>query len=307
MEILFGDGELLRATENHPVLTRRGWVRARDLNVGDDLVHVSNEHVYGLSFDENHKVTEIGDLFDSAHLICGSTLELNRSNTEFDADVSNGEVEVVDVYRFLSDGFEPSKAKGFVEFILSETEKTGFRFFVDGLFDKNLLSFLQTSTSVLSGYNNRFSLLFREFGHTNVICLGFIAALNVMCREESGDDVSCNAIFLAKKKLGRSVEVLLNNINGQFFTPVVFDGEIVRLQPPSESGDFDSVLLNRGIRRGASVDFIKGVKEIRVIGDFAGHVYNLSTLTGWYNCNYTTVHNCRCIYRPVLPKELLNG
>nr|DAH90067.1 MAG TPA: Minor capsid component [Caudoviricetes sp.] len=302
-EVITEDGSVIRATLNHPIFTARGTIPAGKLNVGDYLLKVSEHDFNGLTLNQNHEPSTIGELFDAFKLICGTTGKLNGSYRQFHGDGSNGEVDVIDVCRFLADGFKTGLAESLIEDVFSWSKKGGNTFFSDGLLDKDFLRFLGPSPSGMSMGNERLPLLSGHLSQANYVCLGLIAALYSVGIKEPCDYVSGNIESVSDRKLRLACNVVVNALNRQFAQSGV-GVSTVFLSPSLKGGLLDPIFGQSFCNRTARTDFLKRVREVRFV-DFSGHVYNLETWSGWYICNYTAVGNCRCVYRPVLDFENL--
>lgn len=106
-------------TPNHPILTPRGWVAARLLNKGDDLLitFLGEKGVSGSDPDINH----IFARFDTIHKLANK-LGGKRTRTlgmDFHGDIPTSEVEIITLKRFLGNNRNAI-----------QTEKQGKRVFI---------------------------------------------------------------------------------------------------------------------------------------------------------------------------------
>lgn len=296
-ELVTESGVSLSSTPNHPILTSRGWIGAKDLKVGDYLVNVSSQNINRWGFDKKESVSEIGALFDSLKLIGCPSLKLSGSNGQFHGDGTDSEVDVVDVYRFLANGFEPGGAEGLIKLIFSRAKETGKALFVDGLLNKDCLAFCCPSSSVMRLFNKRMALLAGHLGHTDVVCLGTVAAIDIVHQKETSNFCSGHSILFGERENGPSFDVLIDNFRRKgVFLLKDWERDPARLCSFADRQDAGMVSFG-DFRRKPSVEyFCDGIVEIRNRG-FSGHVYNLETTNGWYTCNSIAVHNCRCIFR----------
>lgn len=114
VEIITRSGTNLSVTGNHPILTRNGWVAAKDVKCGDDLLcdrsvinsallHVVNNQ------DAPSKVEEIFDALAAQALGCTHT---NPLDFHGDAQFGEGKVDVAGADGVLMVGYKPCIAHG---------------------------------------------------------------------------------------------------------------------------------------------------------------------------------------------------
>ena len=101
VEIVTKSGRNITITPNHPILTRRGWKAAGEINCFDGLVCISKSINFGDHYEDN-VVAKIGDLFTSADIASDSGLVTVCPTTakDFHGDVTDSEVNVISVNSF---------------------------------------------------------------------------------------------------------------------------------------------------------------------------------------------------------------
>ena len=93
IEIKTTSGDKLSGTPNHPVLTRRGWVRLGHLEEADEIVQCRvRERVNVAGPNVVAMPTPIGKVFDS-HVVSGE--RITASGVNFHGDVADGDVDIV--------------------------------------------------------------------------------------------------------------------------------------------------------------------------------------------------------------------
>lgn len=114
VEIVTEGGRHFTTTPNHPMLTRRGWVAAKDLDGFDDLVCDARKQDLGSAGDENvdHRPPTIAEVFDSVAAV-GVGQRRRAAQPDFHGDGADGEVDVQRPHRALAIGafapiFEPT-------------------------------------------------------------------------------------------------------------------------------------------------------------------------------------------------------
>lgn len=123
VEVVTAGGRKLSATPNHPVLSRRGWVGAGELKVGDDLVCDNRQQRPSPPGDEdvNARPATLSEIFDSAKAV--SVLERKRTaKPDFHGDGMDGEVDILRPDRALRIGTFSALYKPVLENILSPAD-----------------------------------------------------------------------------------------------------------------------------------------------------------------------------------------
>jgi SPP1 gp7 family putative phage head morphogenesis protein len=87
-EVVTHSGKTVRATPNHPVLTRRGWVALGSLQLTDDVLEISEEH------DEHDRVASMGDVFHALSVL-GVGHPARSIRADFHGDGADGHVDIV--------------------------------------------------------------------------------------------------------------------------------------------------------------------------------------------------------------------
>lgn len=106
-----GAGGKLSVTPDHPMLTNRGWIAARELHPGDYLIRsLLAEGGAGGHPDEQRVPAKIFEVFGAAHQV-GTTQRMMRTTVNLDSDGSSGYVDVVAVDGKLRDRLQPTISK----------------------------------------------------------------------------------------------------------------------------------------------------------------------------------------------------
>jgi uracil-DNA glycosylase len=101
IRIKISSGHSLPCTPNHPILTRRGFVAAKSLRYGDDLVCCSFRKEVSSCYPNIKDVpSSFQELGDATSQICSSHRIVDR-NVNFHGDGSSGQIEVVPFDRKL--------------------------------------------------------------------------------------------------------------------------------------------------------------------------------------------------------------
>lgn len=307
-ELITDNGVRLLATSNHPVLTSSGIKPIGSVNVGEYLACEVNQSFSAVDLDCYNHVPTFEQVFDSL-LLNGVPCSVSASERGyFHGDVSDGEINVISINSFLIDVINP--------LLVEKLPKLGFAnsdmVFCKALFstDSHLDFLNSSSSSSFDGRMSRFklicSLLISHLTPLELFCLGLCSDVCVIGHKISSDDISGN------------VEVFSNKIFA--FSALVHGDNFIRWQRDRimafvstdlghrYSDSFESLSESLLTTLESSADFGDtksiGIKFNRIIDKritkSSCHVYNLQTISGYYNINSVFVSNCRCVAIPYL-------
>jgi len=102
VEVVTKGGRRFSATPNHPMLTRRGWVAAGEVEEGDDVVCDARQQRSGGTSDPDVQAppTAIAEVFDSIAAV-GLAERVRSTNPDFHGDGCNSQVDVLSPSRPL--------------------------------------------------------------------------------------------------------------------------------------------------------------------------------------------------------------
>ena len=111
-------GKFLSVTPNHPVLTRRGWIAAKFIQIGDDVISNNGavEGTSGMYPNEKHIPTRVQDIPSAFGMYRLGTMP--KSAEDFYRKRIDGEVDVIYIDRLLWDGFNIYKRERIKESLL---------------------------------------------------------------------------------------------------------------------------------------------------------------------------------------------
>jgi SPP1 gp7 family putative phage head morphogenesis protein len=126
VKITTTQGRAFSVTENHVLLTQRGWIRAGQLNDTDYLLHTPDLHS-GHGPDDHHAVPQIGDVFaalDPGRSVGGQsgTYALTPKDLHNDGRATDGKVDIVRVDGFLGDEWQQKILRQFKKSPLVERD-----------------------------------------------------------------------------------------------------------------------------------------------------------------------------------------
>lgn len=312
-EIITESGEALKATANHPILTDRGWLSFGEVNVGDYVFHTADQcSETGIGNVQTAKTT-IGELFNAARGVIpfGKT----RANTdssilEFHGDISDTEVEIIDIDGFLPDKFDSEICQRVLEFLLSVPLDGGFEMFsAESHAYSLIMRAFSAPDSLMRGAGKLLSFFGGQFTHSDSAGFRASSNWNAALDQYSPDNSSAYIELIGQFKLAQTGDVQGNDmLAGKF---------LALLGRALDSGDGESALTQvegKMIRIALenSGDFLETlslvkerhrVVEKRDCKEFTGHVYNLETCKGWYSTQGYIIHNCKCVLRPLISFE----
>jgi len=276
VKVVTESGRHLSATPNHPVLTRRGWIGAGELQEGDEVVCDARKKDMRPSVDEDvaARPTPIAQVFDALSAV-GVRERRRGAQPDFHGDGFEGEVDVASTDRPLSFGdFAPLRQPS-GELVLAPPDPARARFglrFGDPFLVADGRGGLRAPHDV-PGFAN--ALVDKVRAHAQRVG----DALCALATQVSLDDL------LARNVVAATGLVALHEMRSRH------DVDARLLQParhrlvgrPEPLCDLDHALAGP-----VELDRVRHV-EIQV---FEGHVFNLSTRHGYYVAGGMYTANC---------------
>jgi len=263
------DGNLINIndnwlTENHPVLTQRGWIPASLLNKSDSVFYIFTE--------PKQTPTVSNQTFFFPFILDNLTSTVMPvSPVNFDSNLSfgNSEINVENVNSVLWNNHNPSVLKRFKKLVL-QTAKCIFSLDSLSTFHKKAVSFFSTPNTIVRRLNLTFSLLRRHLFPLQGFGFTLGSTFNSCTFQPNAYNVSTNTIMFGDSVFAPSFNcVEFNNFgNGQTSNP-----ERLVNQSQSPITHIDNMT-------------------------YKGFVYNLSVAEDESYCignNHMAVHNCRCV------------
>lgn len=283
VEIVTEGGRKFTTTPNHPMLTRRSWVHAGELNEGDYLVCYCGEKHFGTSGDEHVTAppTTIAEIFDSLSAV-GVGERRRTAEPDFHGDGRNGYVDILRPHRVLEVGSFAPLYKPVTNRIFSPSNVVGSGFCRTC---GRLLSIQHQPCRCGVTWGNA---LFQQAVHNEVLT-------NPKFIGELFDAITSKealAYILSDPLLVAGVAELLESVGGCIGT--VSDNSSLAQDA------FDGV--RAGMQLGSNplgaqpseIEFDR-VVSIRWL-EFHGHVYNLATPHGYYTINGAYTGNTMAAY-----------
>lgn len=298
-------GNCIRSTPNHPILTDRGFLAAKDIHLGQNLVCDGGINRVGLTGKNDYNVeSEIEELFHS-FVKNGQmmTEKVPTTSKDFHGDGIDDEITVIACNRKLTNEIDVSFSKYFLKFFFV------FRRVACSIFKSCNRSFMQFIRRVWSSFC-RFVCSFGKPPYVFRCCSfhSFKLLLTRISHFNSGR-------FESEKHIGpRNAKSFSNTANAD--TGIIdfkhfSHGRSDTRAAPRQNFEFsfakpciDSLSVDPEL----ACDLINGkagfVKFDQVVDIrkryFHGHVYNLQTKGSWFIANNIITHNCRGLYVPLI-------
>lgn len=302
----------LSVTPNHPVLTRRGWVAAGALEIGDRILECLDPAAALAAVDpDNDDVPTRIEEVARALLMAGGVASRSMPSTAeaFHGDgMSDGEVDVVWAASALELDRETGLLKKRVHSLLGFGHRGRRAFPVECRPAELVERDRAPANSVMGSGDARQSDLRRQSGVDEKMALAAVANSQVVALEDVPERRAVAADALGK-------------IDGRLAGHVacVNGGDIGLLEAAPSGVDIAGAanlnsllgqkslddLVRDGQLPGQGADRLAGLVTSAEITQltrrhFEGTVHNVSTRYGWYFADGIAVHNCVCDILPVL-------
>lgn len=299
-ELVTSSGEKIKATPNHPILTRNGWLPIKSVDVGDYVISVGNQIGDFLKADVQTNEATVEEVFNTMSLYIPASVT-GCSRSKFHGDASNNEVDTVNIDGFLMGEIDAYICQKFCELFFPKAMNVLVRagFNPDGSLLSACNRLFCSPERIIGGFCMLLPLLKSHSPHARNICLGLTADMHASIDKACSDAGTSSVIAMRKLKLANSRLVLGDNqIVRELFAilsraSVGWNdkthcaealGQRVSSNAKSGGGNCDVVA--------SGYEFHRIVKKS--VGEFSGHVYNLETWFNWYSSNTYIIHNCRC-------------
>lgn len=306
-QLVTDSGETLECTPNHPVLTSAGWQAAERVQVGDHVFQIRGDSRELPEANIENGETEIADVFQAFAL----AFDLRRHHgvtSQFHGDgVANEQVEIVDVDRELRPDIEAALAQHLGKLNLSDTDATAL-----GLSEADAM--LNRSGQASSGCVRSLRLclagFLRRVRESNDVRFRDPSWLHAMPFDEGFDSCAGDAIALGKLLDRGACDIRLQAFIVREWLRIARRAPGQRPRVTASSADCLAEVVLRTAQ--TQSDFVPGqaliAQRLRIVEKrsrvFSGHVYNLSTESGWYVAQNLCLRNCRCNADPILDEPL---
>jgi hypothetical protein len=304
-------GDELSVTPNHPILTNTGWKKAYALTESDKvLVDLGANCVKSVDLDVKTVHAKVGDLFDSL-IESGHSPRATTGVMNFHGDVSDSDVEVIDVAGPLVNGVESKGQEVFEDLLLELSETASGCLIGDGALDQFLFASLDPSDGIVGSFSNFLALLGSCIFKPNEIGLRPASDLEAEFFQAS---VYCDPIHsqslthVQDRDLG--IIEAFDFIDNQLPLMRLSKGEIKTLGDQINSADGAIEHLGYFERSFPLLkkffDFYLALQSqkmrfgfqnigLSLVSHYDGYVYNIEDKKVFYCATTIVNHNCRCV------------
>lgn len=303
-------GNLLTATEEHPILTDHGWVRAGLLQEGDNVVSTGGSQGVTDTINPDHyqvptRIEEIAGALDMVRLT-----RMPESAEDLDPNREGPDVQIVWANRLLRDRCDaafsqPARQKDFGSRNVAVSNLASSRSFL------SLGQWLLAAAHRLLGHGYAMQLDgARGLGRQQLIGARLGSAVDTSNLQPTFDGITTYAEGMCERILGFASKITGSDlINRQARLGHASSRDFGRsdglhggLTPPEsallehvpESG-WSRMNVTGGVLHAlaGNVHLDRAIQVGRTA--FSGHVYNLQTTPEWYIANGIITHNCAMV------------
>ena len=202
-------GVQFTCTPNHPILTLDGWVKAKFLNNGDNLLiaNVRNNVITGRNPHINHRfpsIKAIHKFFDKR-----GTKRTAFGMVNFHGDIPTADVEIITKKRFLWGDIYARIRECINKLLLKCSNKTLVR---KSTFVKHFLRVFTSTFSNISCKSKCLTFFKGCVRHSNIHRLGTIPDRDIVLTEDTINDLTTKTKISRKLFNGRSCKVFADKI-----------------------------------------------------------------------------------------------
>jgi hypothetical protein len=302
--ITTSSGNILRVTPNHPILCDVGFIPAKFIKAGDNLV-VDNCLKIIPSFNKSadQKVSRIEDIFSSLRVASGMKSKIvPLSAKDFHGDVAGKEVEIIysaGVLSFKSNAVI-HKMFGKLLFIF-RVIKNLFVIYSLRMFNKLFKRPLSAFRGKMGLIRQFCNIFFRSIFHSFNLLFFYVPLFNSISSKEPSHICPVIAELGSNASNANTLIIKFKNFfnirrNNVSVSERSINAGILKNKP-------DSFIIDRKLSRNIFNKYKRFIKfdnvlSVSIIENFSGHVYNLETKNNWYVANNIIIHNCRCLWLP---------
>lgn len=306
------EGGRLQGTPNHPVLTSRGWVPLKEINIGDYVVQT---HFEGNSFSERNKknayagIDELFDFFFDSGCCVDNVAGFSG---QFHGDgITHQNVDIVTIEGGLLGQPEPLINKKLCQQFLSESLVCLPSLSTSNHGSSMFRSVFGSSDCIVSGASELASFCFGHSTHSDDVCLATIAKLYAVHEQVFGNSISGDSVLFGKMQGAISAGIVADK---SIFVNLL--GIVSRAVMPDNRMPFLSTELAESVRTesespGNLTNISAGlihrysrVNSVSAVVSVHKYVYNLENINNWYLINNYTTKNCRCTAIPKFPENI---
>ena len=307
VEITLSDGSSITVTKNHPVLTSSGFVAAKFINKGMNIVSAINCDGVADTVNPNNKympaaIEQVFNSFVEGSNVRFARVPLSAEDLHGDGEFIKGDIDVVYASRLLLSDFMPEGGYEVSQDVFANrSEIPSVSFSSQGVGDFGLnggdSAFVGTMSIGQHGGSANLVSTCPSCGHT----LRSASSGNIRLGQPATNYEAVDTRLDTKGLFGLAIDVTANDAFsvGQvdFIAP---NGDTISFENAQDDLNADVEIIGKFIGRFSSDVASNKVIDVREF-DFSGHVYDLqSDMYQLYICNGVIVKNCRCWVVPVV-------
>lgn len=292
----------LKVTANHPILSDRGWVAAKDIQIGDKIAKICNEAFFRGSTNPDYTKTRIDEFFGFYNMLFENK-RITISDSDFHGDVSiDNKVDVINIESKLRKYIKPAFNEFDFKFFLAKANEAGFINSSDSTFFKAFPIGGLTTSSEISLISEVFAFFFGSKCHSIIHTFGAVSWLDTILDKSIGYNTTTNPEFFCKLFNTHSiVEQIYKLILWDIFNFVVNKFITERFSTLNKCFVFNAEQLSNVSKSHAfGIEF--DTVQDKSISVSSIHIYNLENQNNWYYTENYITKNCRCTFIPVFQK-----
>ncbi len=309
IEIFTASGHNLTVTPNHPILTSEGFIQAKFVHKGTNVItHTLPKRIAScINPNYKHVPTIVENIFSSLKMTKGmDTAIVPTSPINFygDARFFNGNVDIVFTNRNLSIKDNSSFDKPICQINLN---RGGHRFCNISAFGLHKSFFIRWTTAfrgAMSRMDLIFSLFLAHLRPLQFFRFALSSDMNMIENQNLSNNCPTGFKFFSSTIFRIPVLVEINDFFHRIIMPFkrFLNLNVVQFQNISNSNVSNPILTLNFLDRESR--FIKQDNVVDVNRRYySGHVYDLqSDLYALYTCNGVIVSNCRCDAVLIVPE-----
>jgi hypothetical protein len=294
---------MLNSTPNHPILTERGWVASGKLNIGDNIINISDHSLFTSNGNPENNKTTFDELFSFFELALRSK-NIKTLSSDFYGDIAiNQEVNIIDIKSELTANIKTTLDESLFQLFFAKANKKlhNIPWSSYSPILQSLFGCWSSSNSAICVFSKLLFLLKRQELHTIYKCLLSIPEVSVILCQYSNNNIPSTFKLICKLQAG-----FTSNIQIYYFLiwELIRIWYCIRSKIPNNISNFSQLstdpLLTQTMEtanfydrqpRLIKFDNIINAKTV----DFSGHVYNMQNTNGWYIAENLIVKNCHCV------------
>ena len=310
-KIILDNGVILTATPNHPIVTTSGVKPIESIGNGDNVICEMHQGLSAIKLNGKSLIPTFEEVFRSISLLNVGVSISSGSTSQFHGDGTNGKVEIIDIDSLLVSVGNSSLDQKLSEFGFTDSDMMicDAIFSSDGDFLKMFFGKANASSGLMSRFDLISSLLISHFSPLDLFTLGLRSHCNAAKLKMSSDSTSGNSEMFSNRIFALSAIVHGGNFI-RWQTKRIRRGSFSLNHRYASSLECFADSVSRSVEAlghlGDSSPFgvkINRVVDINIVNSDC-HVYNLETVSGYYNTNTVMVSNCRCAGQPNLTEIL---